>query len=228
MYKNNSNTKIKKTLLTLCLACSPIFVYAEPKFDCTALETHQYIEQVTYNSFAPSPLSPPAQFKEAFIQREMEAAKAGDAAAKTCLTIFSDGKLLDEWKGAIDDIRNLNIDISFSGFDGAALMALLKKARDMAEKELLSALDKLGEDICKLMSTDHLKSVLLSTVNAKFGTKARNLRVADFAAIVQKEALDNASDNVKLLLSPDDLEDRINSEARSNIRQQRRELWNKF
>lgn len=219
---------MKKTLLALSFVCVPVFSYAEPKFDCTALETHQYIEQITYNAFAPSPLSSPAEFKEAFIQREMEAAKAGDVAAKTCLTIFSDGKLLDDWKAAIDAIRNLNMDISFSGFDGAALMALLQKARDMAEKELMSALEKLGEDICKLMSTDHLKGVLLSTVNAKYGTKARNLRVADFAAIVQKDALNNANDNVKLLLSPDDIEDKMNDEARKKIRQQRRELWNRF
>lgn len=224
---------LKKTALFTFFSAMSFFASAqnspiEPTYDCTASETKQYIEQVSYNVFAPSPLSSPAQFKDAFIQREQEAAAQGDAGSESCVTIFTDGQLLDDWKKAVDAIKNLDINIDFTSVNGAALKAALAKARKMAQEQLTAALKALGEDICKLMSTDHLKGVLLSNVNKKFGTNARNLRVSDFAKIVKDNALDNASDNVQLLISPEDIDDEMNDRARSELKKTRRDLWDKF
>lgn len=220
----------KKTALTISflLTISTHALHAEPVYDCTASETKQYIEQVSYNVFTPSTLSSPEEFQDAFIKREELAAAAGDASSKACLTIFSDGELLDDWKAAIDAIRNFNLDISFTSIDGAALKAMLDQAKKMAQEELMKALEELGGDICKFMSTDNLKKILLSNVNKQFGISARNLRVADYAAIVKRDALRNASDNVQYLLSPEDLVDDFGDASRQELKKQRKELWNKF
>lgn len=227
-----NNFKIKPcAVLTFCLFTTlPAMASAqtEPKYDCTAAETKQYIEQVSYNLFAPSPLSTPKEFKDAFMQREQKAAEQGDPAAQNCVTIFTDGKLIDEWKEMIDKIRNFSVDIDFTSPDAAALRALLDKAKKMAQEQLAAALSALGEDICKLLSTDYLKGLMLDAINEKYGTNARNLRVADFAAEVKEMALDSLDDDVQLLMSPEDIDDEISSEASDEISKQRKKLWDKF
>lgn len=200
----------------------------EPKFDCTASETHQYIEQVSYNLFSPSPLSTPKEFKDAFMQKEQKAAEQGDAGSQNCVNIFTDGKLMDDWQEMLDSIRNFNVDVNFSSVDGAALSALLEKAKQMAQEQLTAALSALGEDICALLSTDYLKGLMLDAVNEKYGTNARNLRVADFASEVKGMALDSLDDDVQLLMSPEDIDDEVSGEARDEITRQRKKLWDKF
>lgn len=218
------------TMATLLLTCSTAAseLSAGPKFDCTAAETKQYIEQVSYNLFAPSPLSTPTEFKDAFIEKEQKAAEMGEPGAEGCVSIFTDGKMLDDWKDAIDAVKNFDMNISFSSIDGAALKALLDKAKEMAQEQLTKAVEALGEDICALLSTDYLKGLLLDEVNKKYGMSASNLRVADFASEVKGMALDNMDSNVKQLLSPGAIDSEMNSATEDEIAKQRKALWDKF
>lgn len=228
-------TPSKKIALFFCAAACSITlpavaadVAAEPKFDCTASETKQYIEQVSYNLFAPSPLSSPKEFKDAFMQREKKAAEQGDPGAQNCVTIFTDGSLIDDWQEMLKKIRNFSVDVDFSSVDGAALKKLLDKAKAMAQQQLAAALSALGQDICALLSTDYLKELMLDAVNEKYGTNARNLRVADFAAEVKEMALDKVDDDVKLLMSEEDIDDEVNDASKDEISKQRKKLWDKF
>tara|TARA_Y100000310_G_scaffold99483_1_gene97291 strand:- start:14884 stop:15561 length:678 start_codon:yes stop_codon:yes gene_type:complete len=200
----------------------------EPKFDCTAEETKMYIEQVTANVFAPSPVPTPEEFQKAYTEEQEARAAAGDGEAASCATIFTDGTLDDAWKDIVDAVQNLDLSFSFSGLDAAALQELLKKAKEKAVKEFNNALEKLGEDICAMMSSENIKEILLDAVNKKYGTNARHLRMNDFADELTEEALLSADKDILLLLSEDEMKSEVRSEARSEMRRIRKDLWDKF
>ena len=108
------------------------------------------------------------------------------------------------------------------------LQELLKKAKEKAVKEFNNALEKLGEDICAMMSSENIKEILLDAVNKKYGTNARHLRMNDFADELTEEALLSADKDILLLLSEDEMKSEVRSEARSEMRRIRKDLWDKF
>jgi len=200
----------------------------QPVYDCTAEETKVYIEQVTHSVFAPSPITTPDAFQKAYVEAAEKKAAAGDDEASTCSTIFTDGKLSDDWKDAVDTVRNMDFGTSYSSMDGAILEELLKKAKEQVTKEVMGALEALGGDICKLMSSDSIKGMLLDVVNKKYGMNAQNLRLKDFANEVTEDQLLKADDDVLLLLSEDKLTDKIGTETKTEMRKTRKDIWDKF
>ena len=198
----------------------------KPFYDCTAEETKMYIEQVTHNVFAPSPITNPDEFSKAYAEAAQKKADAGGDA--TCATIFTDGTLEDGWKDIVDTLRNLDFNISFSSMDGAILDELLKKAKERITEEANSAFGKIGEDVCGLISSENLKGLLLDGINKKYGMNARNLRLKDFANEITEEQLLAADDDVLLLLSEDKLIDKIGAETKEEMRDIRKDLWNNF
>lgn len=198
----------------------------EPVYDCTAEETRVFIEQVTYPVFAPSNIPSPEDFKKAYIERQEKAAEMGDGDASSCASIFSDGQLADDWKAMLDTLRNVDFSVNFSSLNGAMLEALLKSARDKAKQALRDGLEKLGGDICALLATDNIKRILLDNVNDKYGMRARNLRLRDFADEITDDVISNADDNILMLLDESKLKREVRSQTRSEMRAVRRDLWN--
>lgn len=219
---------LKGTSFAFGLMLAGVAHATEPVYDCTASETKLYIEQVTHNVFAPSPVTSPEEFKKAYIEAAAAAAAAGGADSETCVTIFTDGRLEEGWKDLIDQIRNINFDLSFSGFDAAVLAKILQEAREKVTEEVTKALIALGEDICAMMSTDNLKDALLDGVNKKYGMNARNLRMKDFADGITDDALRRADKNVLMLLSEDELMDEIGDQTRGEMRTIRKDIWENF
>lgn len=201
---------------------------AEPEYDCTALETKQYIEQVSHGLFSPSPITSPEQFKKAFVERQQAAAAGGDGDAESCVTIFGDGSLSDEWKRAVDAIRNLQIDIDLSGINGAALKKILEEAQKRISEQVSGALEKMGEDICELLSSDNIKGIVLDGVNEKYGLNARQLRMKNIADSMTEEMMDDAPKNIKLLTDGDEIVDTIDGETKKKLRKARKDLWDNF
>lgn len=200
----------------------------EPEYDCTADETKQYIEQVSHGLFSPSPITSPEQFKKSFMERQVAAASSGDEGAQTCVTIFGDGQLSDEWKKAIEAIRNLQVNIDLSGLNAAALKKILEEAQKKIVEQIGATLQKLGEDVCELLSTDNVKGILLDGVNQKFGLNARQLRMRDLSRSMSDEMMDNAPDNIRLLTDSDEIIDTIDSGTKQKLRKVRKDLWDNF
>tara|TARA_Y100000310_G_scaffold157372_1_gene156733 strand:- start:2108 stop:2785 length:678 start_codon:yes stop_codon:yes gene_type:complete len=221
-----------KILLSLVIAASfssaaSATSYAnEPVYDCTAEETKIYIEQVTHNVFAPSPITKPEEFNKSYAEAAQKKAEAtGDT---TCSTIFTDGTLDDGWKKAVDEVKNVDFGAVFSGMDGAILEKILEEAKKRILEENSKALGTIGDDICKLMSSDNLKGMLLDGVNKKFGMNAKKLRLQSFADAITEEQLLKADEDVLLLLSEDKLIDKVGKETRKEMREIRKDLWEKF
>lgn len=198
----------------------------DPVYDCTAEETKLYIEQVTYPVFAPSNIPAPEEFKVAYIEAKEKAAADGDDDASSCVSIFSDGQLSDDWKAMLETLRSLDFSVSFTSLNGAMIEALLKSARDKAQQALMDGLAKLGADICSLLATDNVKSILLDNVNDKYGMNARNLRLKDFASEIGDDMISDADDNILMLLDESKLKRNVRNESRKEVRQIRRDLWN--
>ena len=57
----------------------------EPKFDCTAEETKMYIEQVTANVFAPSPVPTPEEFQKAYTEEQEARAAASERGSESLI-----------------------------------------------------------------------------------------------------------------------------------------------
>jgi hypothetical protein len=225
--------KIRKLCFCISLSLTSTFGLAanyanEPTFDCTVAETKLYIEQVTANVFAPSPIATPEEFEKAFMEAESAKAAAGDGDSASCVSILSDGKLTDEWKNIVDSVRNLDISFSFSGFDAAVLQELLDKAKEKTTEEFTNAMDALGEDLCALISTENIEGMLLDAVNKKYGLNSRSLRFEEFAGDLTEEALLGADKNILLLLSEDKLKSEISNESKQEMRALRKELWDNF
>lgn len=221
----------KKLVLAFCgiglSSAAHAQTYAnEPVYDCTAEETKIYIEQVTHNVFAPSPITKPEEFKKAHAEaKQKEAEATGDS---TCATIFTDGTLSDGWKSAVDAITNIDFQAVFSSIDGAILEEILKKAKERAMKENQKAMDSLGGDICKLMSSDNIKKLLLDGINKKYGMNARKLRLDSFASAITEDQLLKADEDVQLLLSEDKLLNEVGSKTREEMKVIRKSLWEQF
>jgi hypothetical protein len=190
-----------------------------PAYDCTASETKVYIEQVTHGLFAPSSIPTPEEFTKAHTEAKEQ---AGDS---SCSTIFTDGRLEADWKELVDNIRDFDLTISIGD---PSLGALLKKAKDQVTKQLTEALEELGGDICGMMQTDALKKMLLDTVNDKYGLNARKLRIEDFANSITDEQMQNAPDNIQMLLSEREFFREVDSVTTGEIRKQRKSLWDNF
>lgn len=203
-------------------------VAAEPEFDCNATETAMYIKQVSHGLYSPSPIPTPEEFKKAFIEQQTAAAANGDPDAQSCVTIFGDGSLSDEWKKAIEAIRNIDINIDFSGINAAALKKILEEAKKKVQEEVTKAIAKLGEDICNMLSTDNVKGIVLDGVNEKYGINARHLRMKDFANEAKDEMMDNAPENVQLLIDKDEIPDMVGDATRDKLRRTRKDLWDGF
>jgi hypothetical protein len=227
------NLKMRKVLLAvgtaiMCQSAVASDYPNEPRFDCTAEETKIYIEKTTANLFNPSPIPTTAEFNKGYLEKEAEKAASGDSESASCVSILSDGKLTDEWKRIVETVRNFDFEVSFSSFDGAALDTLLSTLKDKARQEFENALEKLGEDLCNMISTENLESLLVDAVNKKYGVGVRNLRMSSFADALTEDALINADQNILLLLSEDELKSEISGEARSEMRRIRRDLWDNF
>lgn len=217
------------------LAASAILSYSlgavaqeEPAYNCTAEETAVYIEQVTYSLFAPSTIPTPDEFTKAHTEAEAEKAKNGDKESSSCATIFSDGELEEDWKELVDKIKNLDIDISFTTPDGAAMKKILDKAKEKVKENLNKALEELGQDVCAMLKTDALKDMLRQKINQKYGVSARNLRMEDYASEITDKAMDDAPDNIQLLLSDDAIYNEVDSYTTEELRKQRKDLWDNF
>jgi hypothetical protein len=194
-----------------------------PTYDCTAEETAAHIRRASHGLFAPAPISSPSEFKKAHAEAETKRAEA--AGEESCVSIFSDGRLSDEWERMVKDIREFELDISFSGVDGAKLKMLLDKAKKYAKEKAAEALQKLGEDICNLVSTDNLKEMLLDSVNERYGISAGQLRLDSFANELSEKVLLDADNDVLMLLSEQALKDEVDSEVRDELRTLRSNLW---
>jgi len=222
---------MKKTLMTLAIISPLLSVSAlsqePPAFDCTATETRIYIEQVTHKVFAPSNIANPVEFKDAYTQKKQAEADAGDGDAQSCVTIFSDGQLNEDWKELVDTIRNIDIDVSFSP-DGAALKALLDQVKSRIKKEVTDAMSQLGQDVCAMLSSEKLEKLLLNSVNDKYGLNARSLRIDDFSKSITDQAMMNAPDNIQMLLSEDQFYKEVSGETRNELRKVRKDLWDGF
>lgn len=200
----------------------------DPKFDCSVAETKLYIEQVTASVFAESPISTPDQFSKAYLDEMKRKAAAGDDDAQSCASIFSGEGLKDEWKNIVDSVRGFEMPVSYSSIDGPMLEALLQSLKDKATQAFTDALETIGGDVCKLISSDSIKGMLLDATNKKFGTGLRSLRLEAFANELTEEVLLNADDDILLLLSEDDLKDKISSEAKQEMKEVRTNLWKNF
>lgn len=200
----------------------------EPTYDCTAEETKIYIEQVTHNLFAPSPIASPEGFKKAYTENAQKKAENGDEDSQTCATIFTDGGLQEGWKNIVKSVREFDLGYDFSGVNGAALEQLLARAKAKAKQEFTNALDALGQDICAMLTTEALKGMLLDAINEKYGTNARNLRMEDFADEISDEVMSNADNDIKMLLSEEKLKKEVSREGRSKMRELRKDLWKKL
>jgi hypothetical protein len=200
----------------------------EPVYDCTVDETKLYIEQVTHNVFAPSTLPTPSEFNKAYVEAAVAKAAAGDEDGSTCASIFTDGTLDVDWQEIVDAIRDLDFDINFSGIDAAMLQALLDKAKEKVREKATEALTKLGEDVCAMISTDNIKEVLLDAANKRYGTRARTLRLESFADELRDREYDNADDNVKMLLSEDEMSQEYDSRTADELKTIRKTMWDKF
>jgi len=225
MYTSNS----KIALLVAGMLISGVAgAVTEPEYDCTAAETKLYVEQVTRKTFAPSPIITPGEFKMAYVEQVTAKAAKGDPDSGNCAAIFSDGKLNDEWKRVIDQLRGVDFNVSFSGVDGAMLQALLDQAKKIAMQEVKGAMDQIGEDICTIMSPDNLEKLLLDEVNKRYGLKSRSMRVQDFASTVTDRSMTSADKNILLLLSDDQLDSQISGDARREMQSMKKELWQGF
>lgn len=223
-------TKISAAILAFAMSSA---VNAEiqtdgPTYDCTAEETKLYIEQVSHNLFSPSPISSHTEYQVAYVDAAEAKAAAGDSDASSCASIFTDGGLEDGWKDIVDAIRSFDLGYDFSGLNAAALKELLKAAKERATEEFNNALEALGADICAMISTEAIEDMLLDAVNEKFGMNARNLRMSDFADEITDQVMEDADDDVLMLLSEDKLLKEVSSESRSELREIRKDLWNKL
>lgn len=199
-----------------------------PTYDCTAEETKIYIEQVTHNLFAASPVASPEEFKKAYTEKAQEQAESGDEDSQTCATIFTDGGLEEGWKDIVKSVREFDLGYDFSGLNAAALEQLLKKAKEKAQEEFMNALEALGQDICAMISSEALEAMLLDAVNEKYGMNARNLRMEDFAEEISDDVMANADDDIQMLLSEKKLKREMSREGRSKMRELRKDLWKKL
>jgi|TARA_B110000196_G_scaffold320373_1_gene342487 hypothetical protein len=223
------NFKIAALSLGLTLSFSAVAEGAtEPKYDCTATETRDHLFSVAHALFAPSTIPEPEEFEKSYIQKKIEEAAAGDDKSQSCVTIFTDPKLDNDWKEAVSDVRNLPSQFSFTSIDAAVIEAAFNKLKDKAREAVSKTLQSLGEDICNALSTDNLKEIALDAANKKYGTSAKSLRISAFASEMREDALDDADDNIKMLLSDKELEKKMDSEAKTEIKKLRKKLWQNF
>jgi hypothetical protein len=217
--------------LSIGLALSGVAVSQEypnePTYDCTAEETKVYIEQVTANVFAPSPISTPDEFNKAHQETNAARAAAGDEDAGACAAILSGEGLKEGWQDIVKGVRDFSLPEipSLSGIDMSALYDRLK---EKAASEFGNALDQLGGDICQLVSAESIKGMLLDAANKNLGVNARSLRVEDFANELTEDALLGADQNILLLLSENELKKEISSESLQEMRKISKELWRNF
>lgn len=144
------------------------------------------------------------------------------------MTIFTDPELDESWKDAIDDIKNLPSEFSFISIDAAVIQAAFDRLKEKSREAVTDALESLGEDICNALSTDNLTEIALDAANEKYGTSAKTLRLSAFASEMREDALDDADDNIKMLLSDKELEKEMDSQAKDKVKELRKKLWQNF
>jgi len=216
--------KITKGLLASALLCtfSGVVISQEteesldPVYECTAEETVVYINKATYGIYAPSPIQSPKKFKKGWVEQKMQEEDGG------CVTIFTDGSLNESWKEIVDTIRSFDMNVSVSAADLAAVMAMAKK---IVQEELTTAMEALGSDICKFLSTENMEKLALGAINDKLGINAKSLAIKDLANEVQELAYDSADDDIQTLLSKDKMAKEIRRESRKEFKKVRKELW---
>ena len=191
-------------------------VSPDPVYECTAEEAIVYIKKSTYGIYAPSPVQTPKEFKKAYVEQKIE---EGD---DTCVTIFTDGSLNEDWKDIVDTVRSFDISVNLSAPDLAAVLEMAKK---IVQEELTSALEALGEDICQFLSKDNMERLALGALNDKLGINARSLEFDALASEVQDLAYDTLDDDIQTLLSEKKMSKEIRSESRDEFKEIRKELW---
>tara|TARA_R110001583_G_scaffold4718_1_gene26872 strand:+ start:29783 stop:30472 length:690 start_codon:yes stop_codon:yes gene_type:complete len=188
----------------------------EPVYECTAEEAIVYIQKSTYGIYAPSPIQTPKEFKKAYVEQKIE---EGD---DSCVTIFTDGSLNEDWKDIVDTVRSFDISVSLGAPD---LAAMIEMAKRIVQEELTAALESLGEDICQFLSKDNMERLALGAVNEKAGISSRSLEVNALASEVQDLAYDALDDDVQTLLSEKKMSKEIRTESRAEFKQIRKDLW---
>lgn len=98
--------RIKAITFLLGAALSPMIASAseypnQPVYDCNREETLLYVNQLTSTVFTPNAMTSPKAFEAAVVSQSEEAKAQGDLGGSSCVTVFSDGKLSDEWKGLL-------------------------------------------------------------------------------------------------------------------------------
>jgi hypothetical protein len=218
-------------VLSIGLALSGVAVSQEypnePTYDCTAEETKLYIEQVTANIFAPSPISTPDEFNKGHQEANAARAAAGDTDAGACAAILSGEGLKEGWQDIVKGARDFSLP-AFPSLSAIDMSVLYERLKEKATVEFGKALDALGGDICQLVSADNIKGMLLDATNKSLGVNARSLRVEDFANKLTEDALLGADQNILLLLSEDELKNEISSDSLQEMRKIRKELWRNF
>lgn len=206
--------------LVFCVLASPFAVTAnestEPVYECTADETITYINKATYGIYAPSPVQTPKEFKKAYVEQKMEEGDEG------CVTIFTDGSLNDSWKSMVDTVRSFDLNLSISSID---LAAAIEVAKRIVQEEMTGALESLGDDVCKFLSTDNMEKLALGALNDKLGINSRSLEIEALASEVSDLAYDTMDDDIQTLLSTDKMKKVIRSESKQEFREVRKELW---
>jgi hypothetical protein len=185
-------------------------------YNCDVPETINFIEQSSTAFYSPSAVPTTAEMKDAYIQAKQE--QGGDA----CLSILTDSTFSDEWKSLVDTVRNA--DFSIPSFD-PELGALYEVLKRTIEEQVTGALDDLGEDICKFMSSENLEKLALGAIARETGVRSRELTIDAFANEIGDLVYDSSDDNVQRLLSKDKMKRDVRAETRRELREIRKDLW---
>ena len=226
--------RIKAITFLLGAALSPIAASAsdypnQPVYDCNREETLLYVNQLTSTVFTPNAMTSPKAFEAAVVTQSEEAKAQGDLGGSSCVTVFSDGKLSDEWKRIVETIKTIDFSPDFSSINGAAMQAFLDGAKERIMEEVNGAIAALGQDICEMMSSDNLEDLILDGIHSSTGLNPGRLRMDSFVDELTEEMLLRADrDIVKLVSDEDALADWMGGETRQELREARRELWENF
>lgn len=201
---------------------------SDPTYDCTALETNEHMLSMTQALFASSPISSASDFKTAFVEQKIEEAEQGGDDASSCASIFTDGTLDDSWKDIIDQLRNLDVSFNFASLEGAAMELAIDLLKEKLREAQDDMFESLGQDICSMMSSDYLSSLALDKANEAFGTSASELKIKSFADSLTDDAMDDAPENIQVLMSEAELNSTFRYETQAEINELREDLWDKF
>lgn len=225
--RTKSCKKIVTTFINISVALGVSFGVTaqedsyEPVYECTADETIAYINKTSYSLYAPSPVTTRNEFMSAYVEaKKKEEEESGEEGS--CVTIFTDGSLNEDWKDIVDTIRNIDTGAIITD---PGLSTTNEVIKGIVTEELMNALEKLGSDICQFLSRENMEKLALNELKEKSGIDARSLEIEDLAIGVSDLAYDTADDDIQTLLSKDKMEREVRSESREEFTKFRKDLW---